>query len=135
MFRLLRKLKALHEPLHCGMLFRPMSARGQARRFELATAPAALPSTADADRRLVPIDSWFPLGVDRDRLPSNQRGSQMQRRTCIAGLGSAAAWPLATRAQQSGRVRRIGALISLPADDPEQLARMTAFLQGLRQLG
>jgi putative tryptophan/tyrosine transport system substrate-binding protein len=59
----------------------------------------------------------------------------MKRREFIAGLGSAAAWPLAARAQQSGRVRRIGALISLPADDPEQLARGTAFEQGLQESG
>ena len=59
----------------------------------------------------------------------------MRRREFIAGLGSAATWPLAARAQQSGPMRRIGALISLPANDPEQLARVTAFAQGLRESG
>ena len=59
----------------------------------------------------------------------------IRRRAFIAGIGSAAAWPLAARAQQSGPMRRIGALISLPANDPEQLARVTAFAQGLRESG
>ena len=45
------------------------------------------------------------------------------------------AWPLAARAQQPERMRRIGALSPLPADDPEAKARIAAFLQGLAQLG
>jgi putative ABC transport system substrate-binding protein len=58
----------------------------------------------------------------------------MKRRAFIAGLGGAAIWPLAARAQQ--RTRRIGVLVSgLPADDPEWQHRGTAFVQGLQQLG
>src|SRR5262249_54144476 len=49
--------------------------------------------------------------------------------------GSAAAWPLAARAQQPGGVQRIGVLVSLPADDPQAQVRNAAFLQGLQQLG
>ena len=45
------------------------------------------------------------------------------------------AWPLAARAQQPERMRRIGVLMSLAADDPEAQARIAAFLQGLQQLG
>ena len=45
------------------------------------------------------------------------------------------AWPLTARAQQPERMRRIGVLMSLAADDPEGQARLTAFLQGLQQLG
>jgi hypothetical protein len=49
--------------------------------------------------------------------------------------GAAAAWPLAARAQQSDRIRRIGALMSLAADDPESQAWLAAFLQGMQELG
>jgi putative ABC transport system substrate-binding protein len=60
----------------------------------------------------------------------------MRRREFIAGLVGAAAWPVATRAQQSTRMRRIGVMLgTLPADDPEAQARVTAFVQGLQELG
>jgi ABC-type uncharacterized transport system substrate-binding protein len=59
-----------------------------------------------------------------------------KRRDFIALLGGAAAsWPLAARAQQSERMRRIGVLMPSAADDPEYQARITAFLQELAQLG
>ena len=50
-------------------------------------------------------------------------------------LGGAATWPLAARAQQPERVRRIGVLMSLAADDREGQARIDAFVEGLRELG
>jgi putative tryptophan/tyrosine transport system substrate-binding protein len=59
----------------------------------------------------------------------------MRRREFIAGLGGAAAWPLAARAQQGDRVRCIGVLMNLAADDPETERRMAAFVQGLQELG
>jgi ABC-type uncharacterized transport system substrate-binding protein len=60
----------------------------------------------------------------------------MNRREFIALLGGAAVWPLAARAQQPERVRRIGVLTaSIPASDPEVKARLAAFEQGLRELG
>jgi putative ABC transport system substrate-binding protein len=60
----------------------------------------------------------------------------MQRRDFIRLLGGAtAAWPLAARAQQSNRVRRIGVLMAATADDPDYQARIAAFQQGLQQLG
>jgi putative ABC transport system substrate-binding protein len=63
----------------------------------------------------------------------------MKRREFILALGGAAAssvsWPLAARAQQPDRVRRIGILLPAAADDPAWQARVGAFLQGLGQLG
>jgi putative tryptophan/tyrosine transport system substrate-binding protein len=59
----------------------------------------------------------------------------MRRREFIMLLGGAAAWPLAVRAQQRERMRRIGVLMNLAADDPEGQSRITAFVQGLQQLG
>jgi len=59
----------------------------------------------------------------------------MKRRDFIAGLGSAAAWPLAAGAQQPNRMRRIGVLNTFASDDAEGQARNAAFLQGLQQLG
>ena len=58
-----------------------------------------------------------------------------RRREFIALLGSAAAWPLAARAQQREKMRRVGVLMNLAADDTEGSARVTALAQGLQELG
>jgi putative ABC transport system substrate-binding protein len=60
----------------------------------------------------------------------------MRRRDFIRAISSAvAAWPIAARAQQPERVRRIGVLMPGTADDAELKARIAAFQQGLRELG
>jgi putative ABC transport system substrate-binding protein len=59
----------------------------------------------------------------------------MRRRSFITLLGGTAAWPLAARAQQPDRMRRIGALMPHVADNPQVQARNAAFLEGLRQSG
>jgi len=60
----------------------------------------------------------------------------MRRREFITLLGRAAvAWPLAAGAQQRERMRRIGVLMHLAADDPEGQRRVAAFLQGLQEAG
>jgi putative tryptophan/tyrosine transport system substrate-binding protein len=60
---------------------------------------------------------------------------QLKRRDFISLLGGAAAWPLAARAQQTERMRRIGVLLPASANDNAFQDRIGAFLQGLQQLG
>jgi putative ABC transport system substrate-binding protein len=59
----------------------------------------------------------------------------LRRRDVIWLVGGAAAWPLAARAQQRDRMRRIGVLVNRTADNPEQMRRVGEFLQGLQELG
>jgi putative tryptophan/tyrosine transport system substrate-binding protein len=59
----------------------------------------------------------------------------MRRREFITLLGVAAAWPMAARAQQPERMRRIGVFLHLAADDPESQVGMGTFLQRLQELG
>src|SRR5215813_10145865 len=63
------------------------------------------------------------------------QSGQIRRRQFIAVVGGAAAWPLAARAQQPSQTRRIGMLTGFASDDPGGQARLTAFAQGLQQLG
>jgi hypothetical protein len=102
----------------------------------------ALYETRPKRRRKAPlILSWgtplrFVLSLGRTT-PSG-RVDQMTfcigRREFITLLGGLA-WPLAARAQQPERMRRIGVLMNTGADEPESQARLAAFMQGLQELG
>jgi putative ABC transport system substrate-binding protein len=63
--------------------------------------------------------------------------SHIERRKFLATLlgGAVATWPLAARAQQGERMRRIGVLMAMTADDPESAPRLASFAQGLQQSG
>jgi putative ABC transport system substrate-binding protein len=61
--------------------------------------------------------------------------SYIERRKFLATLGGGAVWPLAARAQQSERLRRIGVLMNRAPDNPEGQDRLAAFHQGLQELG
>ena len=66
------------------------------------------------------------------RCPPNDLG----RREFIAFIGgTAVAWPLAARAQQPERMRRIGVPMNTGADESESQARLAAFMQGFQELG
>jgi putative ABC transport system substrate-binding protein len=62
-------------------------------------------------------------------------GTPMRRRDFINLIGGAAAWPLAARAQQPERMRRIGVLQGLAPNDPEYKRRVGGLTQGLQELG
>src|SRR5262249_44397760 len=71
-----------------------------------------------------------------DPQPEGHMASQIGRRKFLATLGGAAvAWPLAARAQQSSRMRRIGVLMGLSESDPEAQSRIAAFRKALQVLG
>ena len=63
------------------------------------------------------------------------QSDQLKRREFVTLLGGAAAWPLAARAQQAERIRRIGVLMNVEADEPVGQPRIAAFVEGLQQLG
>ena len=112
--------------------------------------PSALDRSCPVSEALLP--SWHRSRCDPDCSAQLRRNSQralskmgysaqpflygrMRRRKFIDLVFGAAAWPLAARAQQGERTRRIGILGALAADDPEGQAGIAAFLGELQQLG
>jgi putative ABC transport system substrate-binding protein len=59
----------------------------------------------------------------------------MRRREFIAGLGGAAVWPVVAQAQEPNRMRRIGVLMPLAANDTEGQRRLIGFVQAMAQSG
>src|SRR5215472_7490241 len=64
-----------------------------------------------------------------------RRDDRMRRRDFITLLGGAAAWPLAARAQQPERMRRIGVLMAYAENDREYQSHLAAFREELQKLG
>src|SRR5262245_45973998 len=80
--------------------------------------------------------AWYHPSIMNDPQPEGHMASHIVRRKFLATLGgAAAAWPLAARAQQGERMRRIGVLMNMAADDPEAPGRVAALAQGLGELG
>src|SRR5262245_7748173 len=87
-------------------------------------------------RVLARTRSFYGASDQLDSRCPRRRGDRMKRRAFITLLGgAAAAWPLAARAQQGERVRRIGVLMSAVEGDQRGLESITAFAQGLAELG
>jgi hypothetical protein len=100
------------------------------RRFLHSTGQKLLHYLLMTDLRELDIlrQSWL--------LGGRMQFEQLDRREFITLLGgSAAAWPLAAWAQQPERMRRIGVLTTMAADDPVFQDRVGAFLQGLERSG
>src|SRR5262249_26342498 len=115
-------------PVQC-RLCRQDSARGETSRHPGPAANQIRAGHQSQDRQ-----DARPRSAGDPARP-RRRGDRMRRREFITLLGGAAAWPLAARAQQPDRMRRIGVLMNFTADDPVSLGRVTAFVQGLQELG
>jgi hypothetical protein len=85
--------------------------------------------------RILKGESPADLPIMPRRRGDRMSDEVMHRREFITLIGGAAAWPIAARAQQREKMRRIGVLMNLTADDVEGQGRLAAFLQGLQEAG
>ncbi len=107
---------------------------------DLAVEPPTLPSLTQNRLCGLAISVSHAIFFERSLyvipIVASAREGRVRRREFITLLGGvAAAWPLSLRAQQRGRIPRIGVLLPTSADDTEYPALLDAFLQGLQQLG
>ena len=91
--------------------------------------------TADERNGLLPVSTPIQARLNRYDTVSSVLGAGMRRREFITLIGGAATWPLAARAQQSGRMPRIGLLSGGAAGDSEIVGGIAAFNDALGKLG
>src|SRR5262249_41901394 len=116
------------------LLRRPHPEGGEASRFTCFTIDQVRAGHQRSDCKNPPAYRSGQAAGRRRR--GDRMSAKMKRREFITLLGGvAAAWPLAARAQQSDRMRRIGMLIPLNADDKVAQDRIAVFVQGLKELG
>src|ERR1700738_4902367 len=97
------------------------------------SATLAVHCTNGFDTRFQPLSKYSFQSIQSWPL---SLGADMRRREFISLLGGAAvAWPLAARAQQGERMRRVGVLVNDVETDPQVQGRIAAFRQALEQLG
>src|SRR5262249_37203006 len=109
--------------------------RAPRHRFTAPRRSEAARPTRGGCRAVRTARSWRDIVAFTHLAREGRMTVTIGRRELLAALGGAAvAWPLAARAQQDERMRRIGVLVAV-ADDPEGQARVTAFVQALQELG
>src|SRR5262249_6773702 len=99
--------------------------------FGCAASAAVQPSLSVKTAR-----SWRAIVPSTHLAREGRMTVTIGRRELLVALGgAAAAWPLAARPPQGGRIRGVGVLMNLAAEDAEGQARLAAFLQGLQEAG